>query len=71
MTLTLSSCSGVGVLRKFLDQYLSTYQTRTKYITGFRNNEFLKTVTQNSLVCDLDLKVMYGRGDGTFVCVEA
>ena len=33
------------VLRKIFDQYLSSYQTRTKYIIGFGNNEVLKTLT--------------------------
>ena len=35
------------VLCKILDQYLSPYQTRTKSIIGFGNNEVLKTLTQN------------------------
>ena len=37
---------GVGmVLRKILDQYLSSYQAWTKYIIGFENDEVLKTLT--------------------------
>ena len=39
---------GVGmVLNKILDQCLSSYQTYTKSIKGFGNNEVLKTLTQN------------------------
>ena len=44
-TLTLRSCTGVGVVRrKILDQSLSSFQTWTKYIMEFGNNEVLKTL---------------------------
>ena len=33
------------VLHKILDHYLSSYPIWTKYITGFGNNEVLKTLT--------------------------
>ena len=70
MTLTLTSCMGVGmVLFKILDQYLSSYQTWAKSIIGFENNEVLKTLTQNFntevLSPCLDHKAMYGGGDGS------
>ena len=44
--MTLRSCIGVGmILSKILYQYLSSYQTYTKFIEGFGNNEVLKTLT--------------------------
>ena len=35
------------VLCKVMDQYLSSYQTWTKSIIGFGNNEVLKALMQN------------------------
>ena len=53
---------GMGmVLCKILDQYLSSYQTRTKSIIGFGNNEFLKTFKSSKSVT-LTLKSCMGVG---------
>ena len=63
VTLTLKSCTGLGiVLHKILDQRLSSYQTWKKYTTGFGNNEVLKTLMQSSKSMTLTLRSCMGVG---------
>ena len=47
------------VLNKILDQYVSSYQTGTKSMIGFGNNEVLKTLTKS---VTLTLKSCMGVG---------
>ena len=56
------------VLRKILDQYVSSYQRWIKSVIRLGNNEVLKTLTKTLTfkfyVCDLDSKVTVMTADG-------
>ena len=62
---------GVGmVLCKILDQYLSSYQTWTKSIKGFGNNEVLKTLTFVDADTNANANANADAGDSTIVLRE-
>ena len=55
MTLTLTWPRMVGmVLRKILDQYVSSYQRWIKSVISLGNNEVLKTLTKTLTFVDVD-----------------
>ena len=58
------------VMRKILDQYVSSYQSWIKLVVRLGNNEVLKTLTKTLTfklkVCDLDLKVTAMSADKNF-----
>ena len=45
------------VLRKILDQYVSSYQIRIKSVIRLGNNEVLKTLTKTLTFVDADTNV--------------
>ena len=62
---------GVGMVPcKILDQYPSSYQTWTKSVVGFGNNEVLNTLTKTLTFVDADANANANAGGSTIALRE-
>ena len=71
VTLTLTWPSVVGmVLRKILDQYVSSYQRWIKSVIRLGNNEALKSLTKTLTFVDADANTNANAGGSTIALPE-
>ena len=69
VTLTWSRVVGM-VLRKILDQYVSSYQRWIKLVIRLGNNEALKTLTKTLTFVDADTNANADAGGSTIALPE-